>query len=97
MVDDMLRILVFQLAVTTEMIPEFLEELYGKHHQKHRPPTQPSVPEWTSTLPQISEDIAPFDFVIDALDECREIESLMNYLRGIATRSSQLVKWLLTC
>ena len=95
-VDGMLRSLVFQLTVSAEAVPKALDELYARHNQRGNP-TQPNLGEWISLLMQLSQERNACSFVIDALDECQENDSLKVCILDMVNRSPQSVKWLFTC
>lgn len=96
-VDGMLRSVIFQLAASVETVPKALMELYARHNQDRGFTTQPTIEEWISTLLALLEDRDPFYIIIDALDECREEESLLDCIQHLVAQSTRSIRWLFTC
>src|SRR5947207_809448 len=95
-VEGLLRSLVFQLAASVEPVPKILQTLYARHHEDRGCPTQPTLKEWTSVFQELLRSRAPFYIVIDALDECREEELLVDTVKSLIVQSRDTTRWLLT-
>jgi hypothetical protein len=95
-VEGLLRCLIFQLAVSTEAVPEELEKLYAQHHKDRGSPTQPTIKEWTSLLLALLSFRQCFHIVIDALDECLEEELLHDTIKSLVNCSENTTRWLFT-
>lgn len=95
-VEMMLRSLVFQLAVSAETIPQALRDLYSRHQAGRGIVTQPEMQEWTSVLRELLSMRGEFYVVIDALDECREEDFLIDSIKALVQQSVKSTRWLFT-
>ena len=95
-VEGLLRCLIFQLAVSTDVVPKELEQLYAVHHKDRGSPTQPTIKEWTSLLLALLRCRQVFHIVIDALDECLEEGLLYDTIKSLLNRSTNSIRWLFT-
>lgn len=94
--EGMLRSLIFQIAMLSEIVPELLEALYSRQHQDPRLVTEPTVAEWLSTLLALMKGKNAFYIVIDALDECSNEWLLAETINVLASQSPVSTRWLLT-
>ncbi|MCJ1263723.1 hypothetical protein MMC22_003593 [Lobaria immixta] len=95
-VEGLLRCLIFQLAVSTDVVPKALEHVYARHHKDRGSPTQPTIKEWIFLLEELLEFRQGFHIIIDALDECLEEGLLHDTIESLLGSSKNSIRWLFT-
>ena len=109
----MLRSFLSQLLIQAQSIPERLGSLardhfsttrYGTRPGKKPAPgptpssvSQPSTSELVSALQGAVEEFDNTCLIIDAIDECVELDQLLEFLEKIITRNSNSLRILVTC
>lgn len=93
--ESLLRSLLRQLCEILDTIPPELVDLFESSHGRTRPL---SVDRRTlvDLLKTIFKDLESITLLLDALDECSESSSVLDFLRDLMENESRDVRWLVT-
>jgi len=91
--EDLVRSLIWQLAAKSKSTVSFLQALYSEH-QAQPVKTMPAINTWTDVLLKLLLKQHSCYIIIDALDECTEVQELWEAITLLLNKAKPSVKWL---